>query len=1388
MMADPSRVVSSGRPWNVFRDAGGTGLESPRRPQSAHRAATLAALLLAACSDSTEPPRATDISLRPASVSLSYLGETVAVAAVVTDQRRQPFEGTVSWASSDPAVFTVDAGGVVTAVANGTGTLRASIAGLSAEAPVTVRQAADTVAVLSGAGQRAVQGSTLPDTVVVRVLDAGGAPLAGAAVTFEPGGGGSASPPAAQTDADGRAATSWTLGPSAGSQSLAARVADGPSAEVSATALTPAEAADSIVLLWGESRRAAPGHTLPVVVRVVDEAGRPVPGATVDFVPGEGNGVASPGSAATGEDGLAAADWRLGEDGAVQTLAVSMEDGPSSAMSATVVAPAAVRATEADLEGAAGREMAVSAQLVGGDGAPLEGSLRFEPAEGHGMVDIGDGPAAGATARSDTSGTASVAWTPMGDVAGQPEQTIAVSVPGFPGVPALDVDLRVTSGICYRTPQVVDDLLFKLTPVTPDPVPPKQCADVTLDDLSSNPFVGWFELSGLGIASLKPWDFAGIDLVILLLADNELAELPAGVFSGAPHFPGLPNLRTLSLAGNRLDFSALAEVYRLSNLQALNLSANPMGDIPDGAFEKLPTLETLRLEAVELQTVRPGAFRGLSSLWGLSLAGNEAWRTIETDAFRGLSALLVLDLSRAGIETIEPGAFRGLAALRTLEASHTSRLTTLPTGAFQGLSGMRTLLLDSMAVSAIEPDAFDGLDSLESLTLQTTELAGWSAGAFRGMPKLELLRLSDNARLTTLPANAFSGLSAPALAITDGAVSAIEPGAFEGSAGLETLVLDGNGLASWPAGAWRGPSALTALSLARNGIGTLPADAFADQPELSVLRLADNAISDWPAAALAPLTELRSLDLSDNELPDMSPDAFQGLAASLRLLDLRGNPGAPFLLELELGRAGSGDLKEGEEARVRATTVQDGLAPLAVDLGWKATGDVVGLRKGAARLAAGAAATEPWVLSGDNNGAAGGAQVAVTATVGFESDSIFGFEVRLADTLVLDFAADSTRTNRRPMPADSIPSVFLEPSPDGDPDTAFVSLADYFTDPDGDSLAYEVVVARDVVAASVAGDSLTLLSRSPGRTSVEIRAFDPGGFAAVLEFDAVVRGQFDVEIAYVGDVSDAHKAIFERAAERWESIFVEGLPNVDFSEENYTCGDGFPVVADTVRDVRIFAAILPIDGDRQILARASPCAVRADGFLPVLGFMEFDEADIPLLENEPGGLEAVVLHEMAHVLGLGTIWHQDFANLIREPSIGNPGVDTHFVGERAIAAFDAAGGSGYTAAKVPVENNGEPGSADAHWRESVLQNELMTSIYNTGNAPISAITIQSMADLGYAVDLRQADAYSLPTPGGRALAARRCAEGRCFDLSGDVRSGPIAVVDPNGRVAGVIRR
>ena len=126
------------------------------------------------------------------------------------------------------------------------------------------------------------------------------------------------------------------------------------------------------------------------------------------------------------------------------------------------------------------------------------------------------------------------------------------------------------------------------------------------------------------------------------------------------------------------------------------------------------------------------------------------------------------------------------------------------------------------------------------------------------------------------------------------------------------------------------------------------------------------------------------------------------------------------------------------------------------------------------------------------------------------------------------------------------------------------------------------------------------------------------------------------------------------------------------------------------------------------------------------------------------------MHEIAHALGFGTRWYQH--HLVRYPSQGLDGnlvfpePDTHFTGALATAAFDAAGGAAYIDGKVPVQNSGGPGNRDGHWRESVLEHELMTP--TLGSSPtqsLSAITIQSMADMGYAVDVTRAESYLLPT-------------------------------------------
>ena len=139
----------------------------------------------------------------------------------------------------------------------------------------------------------------------------------------------------------------------------------------------------------------------------------------------------------------------------------------------------------------------------------------------------------------------------------------------------------------------------------------------------------------------------------------------------------------------------------------------------------------------------------------------------------------------------------------------------------------------------------------------------------------------------------------------------------------------------------------------------------------------------------------------------------------------------------------------------------------------------------------------------------------------------------------------------------------------------------------------------------------------------------------------------------------------------------------------------------------------------------------------------------------------------------------------------SPGADTHFAGAAAIAAFNAAGGTAYTGGgKVPVENMLEAGSADSHWRESVLENELMTPVIQSGVAnPLSAITTESLSDLGYDVDSSGADSFtgifSAPAPAG-ARARLTAPAGRVLNLKNDTYRGPIQVVDDSGFVTQTI--
>ena len=260
-----------------------------------------------------------------------------------------------------------------------------------------------------------------------------------------------------------------------------------------------------------------------------------------------------------------------------------------------------------------------------------------------------------------------------------------------------------------------------------------------------------------------------------------------------------------------------------------------------------------------------------------------------------------------------------------------------------------------------------------------------------------------------------------------------------------------------------------------------------------------------------------------------------------------------------------------------------------------------------------------------------------------------------------------------------------------------------------------------------------------------------------------------INLNFTGPMTSVQQQTFIDAADFWNSAITGyELNSYNLSPQTHS--------------LTIDVSLPAIDGLYGILGSAGPETgnyFNAYNYSPITGYtltksllytttgsMQFDSADVDMMITN-NTFYGVVLHEMAHVLGIGTLWTFNTNQFGTDYNLYTTGSGQYY-GPNALEAWQTEFGQA-GATYVPVELGGGAGTANGHWNEvdkgagntgfvsnltgMDLSQELMTGwIGNT--VFLSTVTLGGLEDLGYLVDYSKAGVVSyvqaVPEPGSLA--------------------------------------
>ena len=293
---------------------------------------------------------------------------------------------------------------------------------------------ADSLVVMSGAGQSGLGGSTAARPIVVQARNVDGAVVAGRTITWTTSNGFVLSAPSSTTDADGLASVSFTYG-NYGTTNIVASDAVG---ATTASASQTSTGSDSITVITGNNQvgRAYTTATQPIVVQVLDASGHPVVGRAVSWADQTAYSQVQAASSVTDSIGQASMGFRYLQGppalgGAVATIRATDPVGPVFAdateislglASVSVVSPESLSGIYGGTSGP------LVVQVLNTDGSPVVGAtVTWADRYGTGLV-IPSSPSTVTDATGRTSITVQFVDAGTGDV----EATYGVSQTDIP--------------------------------------------------------------------------------------------------------------------------------------------------------------------------------------------------------------------------------------------------------------------------------------------------------------------------------------------------------------------------------------------------------------------------------------------------------------------------------------------------------------------------------------------------------------------------------------------------------------------------------------------------------------------------------------------------------------------------------------------------------------------------------------------------------------------------------------------------------------------------------------------------------------------------------------------------------------------------------------------